>query len=474
MSNGICDCGCGNVDPECYNVTLASTCPTNDTSGQPGCVNNECVYPHWDTSVCNPIKYGTDGICDCGCGGTIDPDCADPSNPTTCTGIEPYCDPATYTCADRWTCDPSWYMNGICDCGCGIPDPDCAQESSSLLSPSCVDPATHEQGICYNKSRCVYPGWDTSDPNCDPQEYGSGGECNCGCGGLVDPDCLRNNRRPKGCGGVSPYCDRATGTCQDEWTCDPAWYNNGVCDCGCGIEDPDCANASASIVSPSCVNPATGEQGVCYNKMCVYPGWNTSDPNCDIGNYGTDGFCNCGCGGLTDPDCADAKNPTTCSGVKPFCNGNNMCEDRWTCDPAWFNDSVCNCGCGFPDEDCKEERSISPQCNGTYCVAGECSVPVGWTCEIKAYTKDACYCGCGAHSPGCDDKNNALSPVNCPGDNDYCTTNDVCARKECGNNIIDTGETCDNNNDTHCVGCECEEGYEFNSTSNFCESSKYH
>ena len=25
----------------------------------------------------------------------------------------------------NWTCDSQWYEDGVCDCGCTVPDPDC-------------------------------------------------------------------------------------------------------------------------------------------------------------------------------------------------------------------------------------------------------------------------------------------------------------------------------------------------------------
>lgn len=95
-----------------------------------------CMLGHaWcsiDTSRCIPLAWTcgewayADGVCDCGCGAP-DPACVDPAAPVTgcapgqtcsalgaCTGIPP-----------AWTCAPALYGDGTCHCNCGVVDSDC-------------------------------------------------------------------------------------------------------------------------------------------------------------------------------------------------------------------------------------------------------------------------------------------------------------------------------------------------------------
>src|SRR5215831_13356927 len=81
-----------------------------------------------------------------------------------------------------WTCDPSAYGDLRCDCGCGAPDVDCAQQdlahcnvcngsgSCNLADcPGRIDPA--------DVTTCLAPpaGW-----TCTPSTYGDGHLCECG------------------------------------------------------------------------------------------------------------------------------------------------------------------------------------------------------------------------------------------------------------------------------------------------------
>lgn len=112
---------------------------------------------------CDPDYYGTDDGCDCGCG-IVDPDCAD-GDIATCE----YCndqgscniwdcpgtiDPAdTANCApvegvpDEWTCNPSYYGDGTCDCGCGAVDSDCADATVDSCEV-CVEDGSCGNGDC--------------------------------------------------------------------------------------------------------------------------------------------------------------------------------------------------------------------------------------------------------------------------------------------------------------------------------------
>ena len=93
----------------------------------------------------------------------------------------------------------------------------------------------------------------TSGTACDP-DY----EFECGDGSCIDigwvcdgiEDCYDlSDEDPVLCGGSVP----------PEWSCDPAFYGEGMgeCDCGCGAVDADCYDAT----SASCVY--CGEDGAC-------------------------------------------------------------------------------------------------------------------------------------------------------------------------------------------------------------------
>lgn len=111
----------------------------NDDSGQ-----RTACGGTWTTAVpstCNKSYYGLDGLCDCGCG-SIDPDC--PAN-TGCSEVGCVGEACEVCHASigggmraclSWSCDPAAYASGDgCDCGCGAEDPDCA--GGGCETPGC-------------------------------------------------------------------------------------------------------------------------------------------------------------------------------------------------------------------------------------------------------------------------------------------------------------------------------------------------
>jgi hypothetical protein len=285
-----CDCGCGILDPDCESASrnVCDRCSS-------GCSNEGCPGPidAKDNTICTGVpsswtclaRFFKDGqICNCGCG-AHDPDCADDTidscdrcdfegscSARDCPGTidrdnNAYCerpDPPT-----GWTC--SWYQYGdgySCDCGCGVPDIDCANDDDPALCTNCsacgsaacpglVDPT--------DVGKCVPP---PAEWECQLYYYGDGYYCDCGCG-APDPDCKGATKDQ------CTRCDAAGGSCSQydcsgiqtnnntlctnsappEWTCPRRYYRDQACDCGCGARDPDCAN---------------GTLGVC--KFCNDPG----------------------------------------------------------------------------------------------------------------------------------------------------------------------------------------------------------
>ncbi len=133
-----------------------------------------------------------------------------------------------------WTCVASYYNEGTpasCDCGCGVADPDC--------SGGCTSPGCTAQGCDY---------------------------------------CYDQNGAPASCSGDS-----------GGWTCDPAYYGDGYCDCGCGVADTDCSGGGCT--TPNCTDPA-----------CEY----CSDDNGDsVPCSGTAGGCDDSCSWAADGTCDD-------------------------------------------------------------------------------------------------------------------------------------------------------------------------
>ena len=242
-----CDCGCGILDPDCDSFEAAAcdtcdaagSCGTADCSNIWGPDNSECVTPAGWT--CHSSFYDDGTSCDCGCG-VLDADCVDPD------GVGPLTEAHTSACdacdalgacvrditcpsnldpvdnsrcigEGTWICPSTAYANGVCDCGCGLPDPDCVDGNAS----SCAT-------------------------------------CDQGCSGL-------------GCAQAPIHAtDNSRCDIPVAWTCSPAWYGDGSvdtnledygCHCGCGALDPDCAD----ILGASCDWCATTDGGGCLDPV---------------------------------------------------------------------------------------------------------------------------------------------------------------------------------------------------------------
>jgi hypothetical protein len=199
-----CDCGCGTPDPDC----AGKGCTT------PGCTDAACAVCNDGAGQFVPCSGWTCGSktdpafanaeCDCGCG-VVDPYCR-LTNRESCTkaGCEvttcDFCNDASHnrtTCGGEWTsdnggmCNAQYYgLDGLCDCGCGVHDPDCGKGTD------CTDRGCNAQGcvVCHDGSSLdVCYQW-----TCDPKSFGTGDGCDCGCGAR-DPDCKTGGCQEPGC-----------------------------------------------------------------------------------------------------------------------------------------------------------------------------------------------------------------------------------------------------------------------------------
>lgn len=161
--------------------------------------------------TCEPgFRGGNDG-CDCGCG-EIDPDCAanrgcaDPG--CMATGCQ-YCYQAGgrgFVCPDNdhrdddgipdaWNCDPGYYDGDDgCDCGCGAYDPDCGG-NGGCIEGGCF---AHACNFCYRDGASI----ECVDDGSDPQDDGPR-DCN-----TYDwtEFCLEDD----------DYCDEGDGCCPSD------------------------------------------------------------------------------------------------------------------------------------------------------------------------------------------------------------------------------------------------------------------
>lgn len=292
-----CDCGCGAPDPDCGGAGCTTGYCVDDACEV--CRDNgqnivSCALP--EAWLCNPLAYGSGDGCDCACGVT-DPDCegagceGNACSDDSCDNC--HSDTVSISCSvpNEWTCHPVFYdHNGVCDCGCGAPDPDCADAG-------CVGAGCEANGceVCHSGNTAIAA---CGTPTCDPSHVGTADGCDCGCG-VTDPDCL-----------ILPSCTEAgcdVDTCEScntgdartacgGWTCGLERYGDGHCDCGCGAADPDCDGNGCS---------ARG----CFAAACEQCRDSAGRPtSCDTGvcapeNIGSRDGCDCGCG-VEDPDCA--------------------------------------------------------------------------------------------------------------------------------------------------------------------------
>lgn len=434
FGDGKCDCGCGFPDPDCTAQDLEA-CEICDSVGScglakcPGRIDPDDVtrcLPPPDGWTCTPSTYGDGTSCDCGCG-VQDQDCPDTevASCNECAG-EGSC--ATGPCpsslaADdstrcevppRWTCDAASYGDGTCHCGCGVVDVDCPD--STVASCEVCDDSSCSRFECAvepdDNAHCPDP---PSSWSCSPRLYRDGDRCDCGCG-AIDPDCESSGAdacdacdAPGSCSAQpcpsfidterNSHCDAPDPP--PEWTCPAIAYADGLeCDCGCGAVDLDCPSEDFA----SCVRCLScGGHGVCEGTVdtgapteCAPP---PDDWACSAEAY-RDQICDCGCG-IPDSYCQNIELLYVC-GNYPVegCSGghkghidpnhNALCTidvpGDWTCDRSYYDDGLCDCGCGAVDRDCpSNDVDDCEECDDE----GSCSTDA---CPGSIVADDSAHC----------------------------------------------------------------------------------
>ncbi|MFO0747168.1 MAG: hypothetical protein U1F43_16115 [Myxococcota bacterium] len=465
-----CDCGCGVQDIDCAtdddvrecdfctNCPGAGDCSTKVDNSDTTLCSDVVVVP--DGWTCNDAWYA-DGSCDCGCG-IQDFDCAASDDVTECAFCSDCAgtgdctarvdDADTTQCLNAvptdWTCSPAFYGDGSCDCGCGVQDLDCADTTTVAACEYCEGCGVTAGDSCdgsvepSDTTACV-AGAVPSGWTCDATWYGDG-DCDCGCG-VQDFDCSGTSDASEcdyciACpsNGSVDCADRVDGGDTTQcavpggWTCDPAWFGDGDCDCGCGAQDQDCGSTSDATECDFCTACGAAAGDSCGDfvdagdtTLCagtLPDGW-----SCSPSYYG-DGDCDCGCG-AQDSDCAATDDVTQCdfcdacpAGLSSACadivdNGDTtLCADAapdgWACDPAWYSDGDCDCGCGVQDADCATTDDATECAFCTVCGAASTDSCVDFV-DARDTTQCFSACGNGVIDPGEQCEKTDLDGVTC-------------------------------------------------------------
>jgi hypothetical protein len=110
-----------------------------------------------------------------------------------------------------WQCERSRWLDGVCDCGCNDRDPHCDVFFPKGKHVVCETFASTDASDLYNQAG-------TNSSRLD----------NLYC--VAEKDQCDLKRPPP------------------QWSCDPTWFRNNICDCNCGAPDPDCSPEKRSFM----------------------------------------------------------------------------------------------------------------------------------------------------------------------------------------------------------------------------------
>ncbi len=403
-ADGCCPAGCDSTnDNDCTSVCGNGVLEIGETCDPPASCPSSCsdgdvctqdvmtgAAADCDVLCANPVIdtcIHADGCCPAGCNNTNDSDCA------------VVCDNGVVESGE--TCDP----RSSCPSSCADADP-CTQDIMSGQAADCnVTCSNPAISACTNGDGCCPAACDS----------GNDSDCSASCNnGVIDAGetCDPPATCPTSCNDNDPCSqDVMTGSAAN---CNVTCGYTPVSDCisgdqccptGChAINDGDCLpNCGNGVVEvgETCDPPATCPNTCDDLDACSQDSLAGSAANCDAvcmfdaitACVSGDQCCPSGCDSVSDSDC------------NSVC-GNGVLESGETCDPP----STCPSSCDDQDP-CSQDimRGSSQDCNVS--------------CEYLPIT--ACVSDDGCCPPGC----------NTVTDND-CTAN-------CGNGVIEAGETCD-------------------------------
>ena len=399
-----CDCGCGVIDPDCGIGSFATLgCQDGEV-----CTAGKCVAIVPAAWKCEKPAYGNGGICDCGCG-AVDPDCKVADAPLAgCKFGEKCaengsCGPCKPDCAGK-----------ICgDDGCGgfcgaCPKPKVPGDPKlACVGGKCVDGCVPKPVLCVTNT-CGSDGCGSTCGTCKPDTFCKTGNCETEPGKSCEGFC--KGKAPGGCSCMAgclqkgDCCPDFVGTC----TCAPKCQDKacgadgcgGTCGtCLVGSGKPYCGNVGqcSDMCGPQCLGKVCGDDGcggkcgtcaigeVCSgNGKCVPAAW-----NCPHFYYADNSACDCACG-APDPDCSKIALTLGCPlGVGcdkttgycniPYCNANGQCTTPKWCVGHWPVGGGLRKGvCKVPNPAGKGEGvpcATDSTCAASICAGGRCRMP---------------------------------------------------------------------------------------------------
>lgn len=277
------ECDVGSAAPTCESVGKAGGVLKCNMAGANKCKwdSSACCVPNCAGRVCgldpvcgtacgecNDLPQCTGDKCVCGGAGT----CTDPCAGQTCSGhgtcsvqagqaacqcAGGYTAGAGLTCKATppggWTCSVDQWSDGVCDCGCGVKDPSCANDTPAACAathcPANQAPKATQNWLC-----------EATAVNCSTQPAAwlcgasfCGGTCECGCG-VLDTGCASGAASAcsqDACPAGQHPKDGQNWLCEPDqqgggWTCDITYKTDADCDCGCGELDTACSSAASS------------------------------------------------------------------------------------------------------------------------------------------------------------------------------------------------------------------------------------
>jgi len=289
VNSSDCDCQCGRWDPDCNRQGQ------EDVAVRCGSTDEHEIFENWE------IRHFNDQVC----------------------AMNLQCMPVP----SGWTCPSTWYNeveSGLrrsgsnkpfCDCGCGIPDPDCVNEQRretvglAFFGLNCGgrDDPTDETDLslfCNLKTLSCNQapqGWTCPSRYYSEETTGSVGpnlipDCNCACG-IMDPDCFLGQKRRNG--GAGLLCrggnrdDELQPSNTDKQLQNYCVYTESGADTTCTSAPRDWAARCVSSF---------------YDQTSVSSLYQSQSGQSSLDTI----RCDCACG-MWDPDCNDRSNALYCN-----------------------------------------------------------------------------------------------------------------------------------------------------------------